>query len=164
MSTKPKIKVEVKAGDVMQMAKRKDKMTVEVLSDGKLLKWAHGCIWWCNKYMEGVHALFVCVFCALGSAWPAGRGSSKVIVLKGIGGRVVRAAPLTALGEGDVRRTNPKLLHSTQRHQPHQGTEEQRGGKQSRKKREERREREDTRESDRTTASRKCAIKTLVYS
>lgn len=48
-----------------------------------------------------------------GGVWPAGRGSSKVIVLKGIGGRVVGATPLTALGEGDVRRTNPKLLHST---------------------------------------------------
>lgn len=29
---------------------------------------------------------------------------------------MVRATPLTALGEGDVRRTNPKLLHSTRQH------------------------------------------------
>lgn len=29
---------------------------------------------------------------------------------------MVGATPLTALGEGDVRRTNPKLLHSTWQH------------------------------------------------
>lgn len=49
-----------------------------------------------------VHVCSAMLCCALGSARPAGRGSSKVIVLKGIGWRVVRATPLTALGEGDV--------------------------------------------------------------
>lgn len=78
----------------------------------------------------------VCVYVcsAVGGSWPAGRGSSKVIVFKGIGRRELRA---TALREGDVRRTNPKLLHST-----HQGTEGNKAGS--------REERGDTRESDRT--------------
>lgn len=71
------------------------------------------------------------------------------MVLKGIGGRVVRATPLITLGEGDVRWTNPKLLHSTQRHQR---TEEQRAGEKKEIKQET--ERRNTRESDRTTESR----------
>lgn len=73
-----------------------------------------------NSWMQGAHALAVAWGLvrrvAEGGVWPAGRGSSKVIVLKGIGGRVVRATPLTALGEGDVRWTNPKLLHSARQH------------------------------------------------
>lgn len=107
------------------------------------LKWVRVCVRVC------VRALC----CALGSAWPAGRGSSKVIVLKGIGGRVVRATPLTALGEGDVRRTNPKLLDSTQRQQPHQRTEEQRAGE-KRETKQEREKWEGTRELERATESR----------
>lgn len=45
---------------------------------------------------------------------------------------MVRAAPLTALGEGDVRWTNPKLLHSKR----HQHTEEQRAGERKEAKQE----------------------------
>lgn len=72
-----------------------------------------------NSWMQGAHAAAVAwglVRHVAEGVWPAGWGSSKVIILKGIGGRVVRATPLTALGEGDVRRTNPKLLHSARQH------------------------------------------------
>lgn len=79
----------------------------------------------CIRLMHCV--CFVCVsvcIAVLWGAWPAGRGRSKVIVLKGIGGRLVRATSLIALGEGNVRWTNPKLLHSTP---AHRGAEGRRG-------------------------------------
>lgn len=59
---------------------------------------------------------------------------------------MIRATSLTALGEGDVRRTNPKLLHSTQRCQPHQCTEEQRAGE-KRETNQEKKRREGVQES-----------------
>lgn len=135
----------------MQMKNRKDKTTVEVFNREQLMKWMKAAL---NELMEVYHnvintceecmhcvCLCVCIYeqcCALESAWPAGRGSSKVIIVKGIGRRVVRATPLTALGEGNVRWTNPKLLHSTRRRQR---TEEQRAGeKRERKQEKERRE------------------------
>lgn len=53
---------------------------------------------------------YLCVCTQWEGAWPAGR-SSKVIVL--IGGRELRETS-TALGEGDIWGTDPKLLYSAQ--------------------------------------------------
>lgn len=74
-----------------------------------------------GKCMCGQQKRYVCSVCVCArtqweSAWPAGRGS-KVIIL--IGGRELRElrelrATSTALGEGDVWGTDPKLLYSAQ--------------------------------------------------
>lgn len=125
---------------IMQRGKRKEEVTegfppwTVKVNESCWNDVDHKLINTCKAHALCVFCGCVCVqCCALGSAWPAGRGSSKVIVLKGIGGWVVRATPLTALGEGDVRWTNPKLLHSKQRHQR---TEEQRAGERKETKQE----------------------------
>lgn len=65
--------------------------------------------------------------------WNCWNSSSKGVILERVGGRVLKATSLAALGEGDVWRTNPKLLDSVRRRQAQKNTQAAIKRKQSRR-------------------------------